>query len=183
MRAHASLLVLLLAAIAPSIEGSQRRVELQELQANRAKWQRHGITDYEFRQRDETCFCMYGPYYGPIRVIVAKGKVKKAIYEGERRDGYWPGRLVREKTELVATVEDVFRRADGVINARSKAPYTIRYDPTYGFPTMIDVQNPPGMADAQWRLVVDGFTPRKSQPDRSESSNQAMQRTAGRAVF
>jgi hypothetical protein len=78
----------------------------RELAANRARWARHGIADYEFRLRDETCFCMYAAYYGPIRVIVRDGKIKKAIYEGERRDGYWPGRIVREKSELVATVED-----------------------------------------------------------------------------
>jgi hypothetical protein len=30
-----------------------------------------------------------------------------------------------------------------VINTKSKAPYSIRYDATYGFPTVIDVGSPP----------------------------------------
>ncbi len=177
MRARRWLLVPLIALLPPSIEGSQERAQLQ---ANRAKWQRHGLTDYEFRLRDEACFCNYGPYYGPIRVIVANGTVKKAIYEGERRDGYWPGRVVRERTELVATVDDVFRRAENVITARSKAPHKIRYNSTYGFPSVIDVENPPGGFDAQWRLVVDAFIPRRSHPTRHTTSNQAMQRTASK---
>jgi len=161
MRARISSILVVLLCTAASTLGISNSSARRELAANRTKWASHGITDYEFQLRDENCFCMYAAYYGPIRVIVRNGKITKAIYEGERRDGYWPGRIVREKTELVATVEDLFKRAEDVINAKSKAPFSIRYDGTYGFPVVIDVRNPPKIADAQWRLVVDGFRPTK----------------------
>jgi hypothetical protein len=55
----------------------------------------------------------------------------------------------------------VFARAENLIKSASNQPYKIRYDPVYGFPNLLDVENPPGMADAQWRLVVDGFVTAK----------------------
>jgi hypothetical protein len=96
--------------------------------------------------------------------VIKQGKVARASYEGERRDGYWPGRVISkrtyEKTSLIATVEEVFARAERVIGSPDR-PHIIRYDPNYGFPTFIDVDNPPDMEDAQWRLVVDRFRPHK----------------------
>jgi hypothetical protein len=136
-----------------------------ELQANRAKWEQHRITSYEFRLRDDDCFCLHALGYGPFHVLVRKGRVARAIYEGETRDGYWPGRVISkklyEKTILIATVEEIFARAERIISLADR-PHKIRYDSEYGFPTLIDVDNPPGWADAQWRLVVYAFRPRKS---------------------
>lgn len=95
-------------------------------------------------------------------MLVKQGKVVRAIYEGEKRDGYWPGRVIPkqtyEKTALIATVEEVFARAERVLKVPDVV-YKITYDPKYGFPTLIDVDNPK-MTDAQWRLVVDRFRPR-----------------------
>jgi hypothetical protein len=85
--------------------------------------------------------------------------VTKAIYEGEKRDGYRPGQIVGkkiyEKTDLIATVEELFARAERVVSSPD-LPHKIRYDPEYGFPTLIDVDNP-NVTDSQSRLVVDGF--------------------------
>jgi hypothetical protein len=160
MDARKCLLLVLLASMPSIAVASRKAAEMRELEANRQKWRRHAVTTYQFRLRDETCYCLYGPYYGPIRVSVKNGKVRKAVYEGERRDGYWYGRIVREKTHLVATVEDVFTQVEQLITSGAQgAPYKIRYDRVYGFPTLVDVDNPPRMADAQWRLVVDGFKP------------------------
>jgi hypothetical protein len=176
MNARNCLLVVLLASMPSIALASSKAGEMRELEANRQKWRRHAVTTYQFRLRDETCYCLYGPYYGPIRVIVKNGKVGKAIYEGERRDGYWYGRIVREKTHLIATVEDVFTRVEQLVTSGAEgAPYKIRYDRVYGFPSLVDVDNPPRMADAQWRLVVDGFKPMSAS---SKASNQAMRRTA-----
>lgn len=160
MSARHCLLLVLLASMPSIVAGSNKAAEIRELEGNWQKWRRHGIATYQFRLRDETCYCLYGPYYGPIRVMVKNGKVERAIYEGERRDGYWYGRSVREKTDLVATVEHVFARVKRLITSGAEgAPYKIRYDRVHGFPTFVDVGNPPKVADAQWRLVVDGFKP------------------------
>ena len=102
---------------------------------------------------------------------VKDGKIIKVVYWGQKGGDYWPGRAVPKKdygdTELIATVEDIFARAEKVINSAmlpssfgpQHQPHKIRYDPKYGFPTLINVDNPPRIADAQWRLVVDGFRP------------------------
>jgi hypothetical protein len=105
-------------------------------------------------------------------VSVRGGKVTKVVYEDQNGGGYWPGRVVSKKeyddTYLISTIEDVFVRAEKLINSSDgpdaaipKAPHKIHYDPEYGFPTLIDVDNPPHIADAQWRLVVDKFRPVK----------------------
>lgn len=161
MKARLRFILPVLVLVSATAFSNDKGTERRELRLNRAKWEHHGINSYEFRLRDENCYCLYGPYYGPIRVIVKNGRVRKAIYEGERRDGFWFGREVREKTDLIATVDEVFSRAEHLITSVSDRPYKIRYNSVYGFPVLIDVDNPPGWADGQWRLVVDGFRPTK----------------------
>jgi hypothetical protein len=159
------ILIALASLLGVASSRADKSSERRELQANRAKWDQRRITGYQFRLRDEACFCLHAFGYGPFRVVVKQGKVVRAIYEGEKRDGYWPGRVISkkiyEKTDLIATVEEVFARAEKIVTSADR-PHKIRYDPEYGFPTLIDVDNPPGWADAQWRLVVDGFRPKKS---------------------
>jgi hypothetical protein len=144
--------------LALSVQAADRDSELARLEANRAKWVEHGIDDYWVRLRDEACWCLYGPYYGPIRLLVRNGKIRKAIYHGERRDGYWPGRSVEVETALKATIEEVFENAKRVILTVPEGAYRIEYDKQFGFPMVIDVDRP-DWEDEQWRLVVDGFKP------------------------
>lgn len=40
---------------------SDRESARVELEANRVKWRAANIHDYEFRLRDEDCFCLFGP--------------------------------------------------------------------------------------------------------------------------
>jgi Family of unknown function (DUF6174) len=155
------IITVLLALFPVVIVANDRASEQRLLASNRAKWEQQHVTAYEVRLRDENCFCLYALGYGPIRVFVRQGMVVGAIYEGETRDGYWPGRVIPkpiyEKTSLIATIEEVFARAEHVLKAPDLV-YKITYDPKYGFPTLIDVDNP-NMTDAQWRLVVDRFRP------------------------
>jgi hypothetical protein len=133
--------------------------EERELLTNRAKWEQQRIINYELRLHDDRCACWHALGYGPIRVIVKRGKIDRAIYEGERRDGYWAGCTIAKShwqhAHLIATIEAVFAKAESVI--KSDEPHKIAYDPRYGFPVLIDVDNPPRIEDAQWRLIVDGF--------------------------
>jgi len=134
--------------------------EQRELQLNRVKWTLRGITSYEIRLHEE-CFCP-PPWSGPFRVSVRGGKVINVVYDGQSADGYWPGRVVSKKhrTDLTLTIEDVFVRAEKAINLTDQR-HKIQYDPEYGFPKLIDVDNPHRMADAQWKVVVDDFHPNK----------------------
>jgi Family of unknown function (DUF6174) len=166
--------ILLILALSGAALGDDKATEQHEFRLNRAKWERHGIASYEFRLRDENCYCLHALGYGPFRVTIKQGKVVKAIYEGEKRDGYWPGRIVPkkiyEKTDLIATVEEVFARTEMVINSPDQ-PHKITYDPEYGFPTLIDVDEFPHITDTQWRLIVDDFR------SANDARNPTMRRT------
>src|SRR4051812_39541587 len=105
--------------------------EQRELRLNRTKWEHCGITSYDIRLRDETCWCP-PPGRGPFRVSVKGGKITKVVYWGQKGGGYWPGRVVSKKeysdTELIATVEEVFARAEKVINSH---PEPSSFGPQY----------------------------------------------------
>jgi hypothetical protein len=130
----------------------------EALVAARAKWTASSINSYEIRFRDEACFCLFGPYHGPIRNVVRRGKLHVSYYEGERRDGYSHGRRVHIASNLRATVEDVFSMVESLLATAPEGAYRVEYDPTYGFPALVDFDDPT-MDDEQWRLVADGFRP------------------------
>jgi Family of unknown function (DUF6174) len=102
-------------------------------------------------------------------VSVRHGKVEKVVYEGQKAGGYWPGRVVSKNhmADLTLTIEDVFKQAEKAINlpprlssfGPQQQPHKICYHPQYGFPTLVDVENLPHVADAQWMIVVDEFRP------------------------
>jgi len=127
-----------------------------ELEANRAKWSAANIHDYEFRLRDEDCFCLFGPAYGPIRNVIRADKLQESIYEGERRDGYWRGRKVRIGVQTRATINEVFARVERLIETAAEGSFRVLYDASYGFPTLVEFDDP-DMEDEQSRLVADGF--------------------------
>jgi hypothetical protein len=148
----------LLLSMALPAAGASREDAQAELSAALAKWRTAEIADYEIRVRDESCYCLYGPYYGPIRNVVEAGELRASYYEGERRDGYWHGRKVRIETRLRATVEDLFSRIERLIATAPDGSYRVEYDPKFGFPALVDFDDP-GWEDEQWRLVTDGFKP------------------------
>jgi hypothetical protein len=177
VRARHSLIVLVLAlAVVPAL-ALDKSDALAEFATNRAKWNAANIQDYEFRLRDKACWCQFGPAYGPIRNIVRSGRIQRAIYEGERRDGYWPGRKVHINVQTKATMEDVFARAARLIQKAPEGTFRVEYDSTYGFPILIDFDDPK-WEDEQWRLVIDGF--KVSLAGGSEMPNTSLERTLER---
>lgn len=139
-------LVLIVLALSCNVALAQvddRAAQLRELDMQEAKWRAHAIADYTVTVEESACYCLYGPYYGPLRLLVRNGKVRKATYFGEVRDGYKPGDLVREDSQLKKTIDELF--ADLRRVASERAPGTtliVEYDPTYGFPVLIDHRNP-----------------------------------------
>ena len=168
------LVVALALAVLPAW-ASDRKDAMAEFAVNRARWNAADIHDYEFRLRDETCWCQFGPAYGPIRNVVRSGLIQQAIYEGERRDGYWRGRRVQVDVQTKATIEDVFARAALAIEMAPEGALRVAYDSTYGFPVLIDFDDP-AWEDEQWRLVADGFrllsAGAKPAPDKSQEGTR-----------
>lgn len=130
---------------------------LRRLDFARNQWTALGISDYEITVADENCFCLYGPYYGPNRVIVIDGKISNVIYRGERRDGFRPGDNLTGEKALKHTVNEVFDRLERTIRQMTANTFLdVEYDSEYGFPTLIDFDRP-DWEDEQWRLVVSNF--------------------------
>jgi hypothetical protein len=156
MRLYRLVSFALLLLLTVPVVGAEPGAARAELASARAKWAASGVDSYEIRFRDEKCFCLFGPYYGPIRNVVKAGKLQASYYEGERRDGYWYGRRVRIATGLRATVEDVFARVERLLTTAPEGTYRVAYDPTLGFPVLVEFDDP-AWDDEQWRLVSDGF--------------------------
>jgi hypothetical protein len=136
-----------------------RAAQLRELDAHETIWRAQGIDDYTVTVKESACYCLYGPYYGPLRLLVRNGKLRKATYLGEVRDGYRPGDLVREDSALKRTIDEIF--TDLRRTASERGPGTtliVNYDPTYGFPVLIDARNPE-FSHGDSKLTLTGFSP------------------------
>jgi Family of unknown function (DUF6174) len=130
---------------------------LQMLDAARQQWSSLGITNYEITVADENCFCLYGPYYGPNRIIVRDGKISRVVYLGERRDGFRRGDSLTHKNALKYTVNKIFEQLEQTIRLMTaNTKLDVEYDPKYGFPTLIDFDRP-DWEDEQSRLIVTDF--------------------------
>lgn len=136
-------------------KADQEPVDL--LEKNYLKWKNLEIYNYQLTVQDQTCWCMHAMGYGPIKNYIQGNNIIKSIYLGERRDGYRNGIKVKNKSSLEMTIEQVFQRARVIANKANANSYKITYDDKYGFPTIIDYDDP-DMEDEQSRLVVSEFS-------------------------
>ena len=136
-----------------------RAAQLRKLDAQEAIWRAHAVDDYTVTVEESACYCLYGPYYGPLRLLVRNGKLRKATYFGEVRDGYRPGDLVREDSALKRTIDEIFADLRRVASERGPGTTLIvEYEPTYGFPVLIDARNPE-FPHGDSKLTLTGFSP------------------------
>ena len=159
---HLLRLVTILLAISCNVAFAQvedRAAQLRELDAQEAKWRAHAIEDYTVTVEESACYCLYGPYYGPLRLLVRNGKLRKATYFGEVRDGYRRGDLVREDSALKRTIDELFVDLRRVASERDPgSTLIVEYEPTYGFPELIDVRNPE-FSHGDTKLTLTKFSP------------------------
>lgn len=132
----------------------------EELEANRVKWQSLSLSSYDIVLADDACYCLHALGYGPIENHVWKGKITISVYLGETRDGYRIGDMVKEKSHLIATVEELFADVEKLIENAPIGTYRVIYDREYGFPSIIEFDDP-AWADEQFRTSVVDFKARK----------------------
>lgn len=133
---------------------------LERLEIARQQWASLGVDDYEFTIADENCFCLYGPYYGPNRVIVRDGTISRVIYRGNRRDGFRRGDSLTREEALKYTVDDVFDRLEQTVREMiGNTTLVVEYHSEFGFPILIDFDRP-DWEDEQSRLVLSDFRAR-----------------------
>lgn len=140
-----------------SVMTDRKAAMLQELEVARQQWTSLGIDNYEVTIANENCYCLYGPYYGPNRVIVRDGQISQVVYHGEHRDGFRTGDSITREKALKHTVDEIFDRLEGTIRQMTgNTMLKVEYHLEYGFPTLIDFDRP-DWGDVQSRLVVLNF--------------------------
>lgn len=140
-----------------SVMTERKSAMLHRLEIARQQWSSLGIDDYEITVADENCYCLYGPYYGPNRVIVRGGRISRVVYQGESRDGFGRGDSLTREEALKHTVDEIFDRLEWTIrHMTANTILDVEYDPKYGFPALVDFDRP-DWDDEQSRLVVSNF--------------------------
>jgi hypothetical protein len=135
-------LLLLLACTAPTGPG-----EPGELQAARQRWAERGGLDYSFELVRE-CSCVLGGRR--IRVSVAGGAVAAAQYLDSGDSVETPF------LSYLPTVPDLFDVIENAL-AQPAAVLEASYDPFYGYPARIELDQSAAAIDDELTLTVRGF--------------------------
>jgi hypothetical protein len=158
LRALATLMAFALVGV--SSAGDTTR-EAEELVHNLAKWSNHGINNYTFRLH----FTGHVPVVGPLPA--ARVRVRNAVVIDSRllgslerlRAGSQAPRDPYVARYFRMTVDELFAEAaDSIEYVRAHPGATVRitYDPKFGFPDRIDIEDP-DVSDADGEYLVKEF--------------------------
>ena len=121
-----------------------------EIEQNRHKWQDQGISHYRFHLT-VGCFCAFSQDM-PLIIEVQDGKVVSMEYQsGKEID---PSH--RELFKKYETIDLLFDELDARLNGAADQ-VTVKYDPTYGFPTEATIDIAKEVADDELYLTILDF--------------------------
>ena len=121
-----------------------------ETQRNQEKWQGANISHYRYNLF-VGCFCVFSQDM-PLVVEVKDGQVVSMEYQsGKEIDA-----SSRELFDKYATIDRIFSELETNINGKADE-VTVTYDPTYGFPTKVNVDFIKNAADDELSLTVSNF--------------------------
>jgi hypothetical protein len=138
-----SLVLLSLALSACSARGGS------ELSRNREKWQAAGIGHYRF-DLSVLCFCPFSQQM-PLRVEVLDGQVVSMAYN----DGTPVTESDRATFSAYATIDALFAYTGEAL--RNADEMHISYDPTYGFPSQVQIDFVKNAVDDELALRAENF--------------------------
>ncbi len=119
-----------------------------EIQQNQQKWQAAGISHYRYNLF-VGCFCTASE---PMVVEVQDGQVVSLEYQsGKEMDA-----SSRDLLEKYATIDRIFSELATNISGKADE-FTVTYDPTYGFPTKVNVDFIKKALDDELTLTVSNF--------------------------
>ena len=119
-----------------------------EIQRNQQKWQAAGISHYRYNLF-VGCFCTASE---PMIVEVQDGQVVSLEYQsGKEMDS-----SSRDLFEKYATIDRIFSELATNINGKADE-FTVTYDPSYGFPTKVNVDFIKKALDDELTLTVSSF--------------------------
>jgi uncharacterized protein DUF6174 len=128
-------LAVLLAALAaggcasPTDGSGVPRSERERFEQNRALWRAQGVASYRFEYR-HICFCVPS-VTDPVAIVVRSGDVASITYLTTGAP------VPPERFDQFLTVEELFELAGQALE--EAASVTIEYDPTFGYPTRLDI--------------------------------------------
>ncbi len=121
-----------------------------EIQRNQQKWQDTGISHYRYNLF-VGCFCTFNEDM-PLIVEVKDGKLISMTYQsGKEIDA-----ANRDLFERYATIDRIFSELEADLNGKADE-VTVTYDPTYGFPTKVNIDFIKNAADDEVALTVSKF--------------------------
>lgn len=138
-------IVITLALSACSLRGQT------EVERNQEKWQEAGISHYRY-ELFVGCFCVFSQDM-PLVVEVQDGEVVSMEYQsGNEIDA-----ANRETFEKYSTIDRIFSELEADLEKADEVIVT--YDPTYGFPTKINIDYIKDAIDDELALTVSNFEP------------------------
>jgi len=120
-----------------------------ELARNRERWQAAGIDHYRF-ELSVLCFCPFSPQM-PLRIEVIGGQVVSLTYNDGNPvpESEWATFSAYTTIDaLFAYTEQAVRKADEI---------RITYDPSYGFPSQVQIDFVKNAVDDELALRAENF--------------------------
>jgi hypothetical protein len=137
--------LVLSACAAAAVSGSQT-----EIGQNQQKWQDANISHYRFHL-SISCFCVFVENM-PLIIEVEDGKmVSMEFHNGKEID---PSLL--ELFNKYATIDQIFAELEAGQNGAADE-VTVKYDPTYGFPTEATIDVVKEATDDELYLTISDF--------------------------
>ncbi|MGQ0537915.1 MAG: DUF6174 domain-containing protein [Gemmatimonadaceae bacterium] len=129
------------------VTGTDSDGDVASLAAAESRWRGAGVQDYQIVVQ-YSCFCAYTR---PVRLTVRFGSVVSRV-DAETGQPVPPhGADVRDVAGLFGLVRDAI--------ARPAASLSVRYDPTYGFPTNIAIDYIRNAIDDELSVTTSQFQP------------------------
>ncbi len=122
-----------------------------ELSQNREKWRTANISHYRF-ELSVGCFCPFGQQM-PLTIEVQNGQVVSMAYN----DGSIVPENERKSFEQYETIDALFDYTASVIGKADEIK--INYNPTYGFPSNVQIDFIKNALDDELWLSVQSFEP------------------------
>lgn len=121
-----------------------------EIEQNKEKWQNANISHYRFHL-NIGCFCVFSQDM-PLIIEVQDGEVVSMEYQsGNKIDA-----ANRELFKKHETIDLIFDELEAGLNGAA-AQVTVKYDPTYGFPTEATIDVAKEIADDELYLTISNF--------------------------
>lgn len=121
-----------------------------EIERNQEKWQEASIPHYRYHL-SITCFCVFTQDM-PLMIEVENNEVVSMEYQsGNEIDA-----SSRELFEKYATIDRLFTELEADSNGAADE-VTVKYDPTYGFPTEVTIDFVKEATDDELYLTLSNF--------------------------